>query len=102
MTTLNKPVASTPIAEHNLKVFFADPPGQVDVDVSPSYAQGVTMAELLAMRPGAQDELLNVNISQYTADLGRGRLAEAVAAQYVGVSADDVIVLSGVDAVRTL
>ena len=37
------------MAEHSLKRFFASPPGRVDVDCSPSYAQGLTMQDLLAM-----------------------------------------------------
>ena len=91
--------AGAPIAEHNLKVFFGEPPGRVDVDASHSYAEGATTQELLDLEPGAQEQLLGQSLAHYTDDFGRGRLARAIAALYDGVEASDVLVLSGVDAV---
>lgn len=89
---------STPIREHNLKRFFMDP-RQIDVELSPSYAQSITMADLLELEPDARNRLNTLGLSSYTEDCGRGELAEAVAAQYKGIKPEDVLVLSGVDAV---
>lgn len=86
------------IAEHNLKRFFAEDHGH-KFDVSPSYAQGFSLKELCALEEGSESQLLDLNLNHYTDDLGVGPLAEAVAALYNGVKAEDVIVLSGVDAV---
>ena len=88
----------TAIAEHNLKVFFGEPPERVDVDVSPSFAEGPTVQELLALEPGSRERLLGASLGHYTPDFGRGQLAEAIAALHQGVAAQDVLVLSGTDA----
>jgi aspartate/methionine/tyrosine aminotransferase len=85
------------IAEHELKRFFFEPPGEVEVDASPSYADGPTMRELLALDPGAADRLLGLHLGRYTDDVGVGGLAARVAALYRGVEPHDVLVLSGVD-----
>ena len=90
---------SNAMAEHGLKRFFAEPPGRVDVDCSPSYAQGFSLHELLALESGATEALLSMSLAHYTDDCGRGRLAAAIAALYNNVMPEDVIVLSGVDAV---
>lgn len=57
------------------------------------------MQELLALEKGATEALLSLSLSHYTEDCGRGRLATAIAALYENVMPEDVIVLSGVDAV---
>jgi aspartate/methionine/tyrosine aminotransferase len=89
-----------PIAEHTLKRFFAEPPGDVETELSPSYGNGFTMQELLALRPGAQDTLLGIDLAHYTEDLGQGELKEKIAGLYgEDVRAEDCLVLSGVDPV---
>ena len=55
---------------------------------------------MLALQPGAEAELLSIDLSHYTDDLGKGRLAAAVANLYSdAITEEDVVVLSGVDAV---
>ena len=67
------------IGEHTLKTFFqelhaADKP--VGVNVSPSYADGVTVGELLDLEPsgGARKALLGAALGSYTEDFGGERL----------------------------
>ena len=86
------------IAAHTLKLAF-DLPARVNA--SPSYAQGSTLQELLALEPArAHAQLLDLDLAHYSSDFGRGRLARAVAATYgESVREEDVLVFDGADAV---
>ena len=55
--------ASAEIGEHSLKAFFFDNALEsVECMASPSYADGATVAELLALRPGAERTLLEMSL----------------------------------------
>ena len=74
---------AAPMAEHTLERVFGELPARVDVDANHSYAADATTQELLDLEPGPQEQFLSQSPAHYTDDLGRGRLAKAIASLWV-------------------
>lgn len=77
-----------------LERFFARYEFSVEHLLCASDCETLSVAELLALEPGAERELLDLRLG-YTESAGEPELREAIAGLYETVSADDVLVFSG-------
>lgn len=90
--------SASSIAPHELKAFFGSiPAGAKRINLSPSFAEGLTVQQLLDMEPGSAERLLGLGVGSYTPALGGARLRQAIAGLYHGIAAEDVLVMSGAD-----
>ncbi len=85
-----------------LKEYFYTPrAAQTEFNLSRSFAEPLSVGELLSLEPEATEQLSEMKLG-YTGLDGTASLRQAISAQYAGLSADQIIVTSGLDDALTL
>lgn len=87
----------TDVPEFPLLDFFTDPAGErAGVNLSPSYGEPLTVAELAALEPSLPDRLLALSLGYPRANGGAG-LRQRIAVRYTGAAPEHVRVGCGLD-----
>lgn len=82
----------------DLKEFFYAPgAGSAEFNLSQSFAEPITVKELLALEPGTREGFEQIRLG-YTGLDGSAALRAAIAERYDGLKAGNVIATSGIDA----
>jgi len=85
------------IEEFALKRFFNDEPGRgATYNLSSSVCEPLTLDDLLALEDGATRELGRLSLG-YPGMHGSGPLRALIAERYDGLTADDILVMTGAD-----